>query len=77
MSNIFFRKLAADRWPDVPITGAGPFALCSCDAAGVVKSVYLTDELTARAGAHGIEHPLVVSLKPCPEAPHCHDRFPD
>jgi len=72
-------KLAASRWPNVPISSQGRFALCSLDSAGVVRSVYLLDTAEhARAAALGVNYPRVVDLeKPatCPLPRKCSESF--
>jgi hypothetical protein len=77
MSNVFYRAIAQQRWPGVEISSAGRFALCTRDASGTVKAVYLlADAETASRAALGVNHPLVVDLqKPesCPLPTRCKD----
>jgi hypothetical protein len=59
-----YHRIAAARWPNIPISSQGRWALASCDATGVVKSVYLLDTLeNARRAALGVDRPRIVDLE--------------
>jgi hypothetical protein len=52
------------RWLGVDVTSIGRFALCTRDASGTVKAVYLlADQETAKRAALGVNYPLIVDLQ--------------
>ena len=65
-------EIARAKFGNVPITAHGRFALCSLDACGQVRSVYLLDTAEhARKAALGIERAKIVDLEltPSPSCP--------
>jgi hypothetical protein len=76
MSNCFYRSLAIKRWPGVEITGTGRYALVATQNGKPVAVYLTTNEETAKASQPFYDC-KVIDLQPCPEALHCHDRFPD
>jgi arginyl-tRNA synthetase len=64
VSNCFWRAKAIERWPGIPVTSTGRFALLSLDGKdGAVKSVYLmTDYEGAKICARDVQFSRIEDL---------------
>jgi len=71
MSNTYWRQLALDKWPGVPINGVGRWALKN-ERTGEIF-LYLTEGDADRSGA--FHNSRTYDLQPCPQVPNCPDRF--
>jgi hypothetical protein len=63
VSNCPYRKIAADRWPGLEVSGYGRYALVSRKN-GVPVAVYLTDNETAAKASQPFYDSKVIDLKP-------------